>query len=94
MTARYIVALVLALTATQANAKTIATTPNNANGLIVFTDTQPPSCNGNYSVYSMGPNSNTIWGCWWTDGTMMHVYWPANGATRSYLVNSLNWVSE
>jgi hypothetical protein len=95
--ARYIVALVLALTATQADAKTIATTPNIGNGLIVFTDAQIPACNGNYAVYSTSPVANTLWSCWWTDGTMMHVSWPHPDGTssqRSYRIDSLDWVAQ
>ena len=65
-----------------AYADTLATTPNNAGGLLVLTDVPCDGTRG-FHVYSSSPNSDTLFGCWFSDSSMVHITW-RNGSVRSY----------
>lgn len=89
MKTAYIVALVLALTATQANANAVASMPNKAQGEIILTDVSADTCGENgLIVYSTSPNGPTIYGCWYTDGHMIHATFNNGRTYNSYLVTS------
>lgn len=67
-----------------AQADTVATLRNKSGGLIVLTDVQPNICKGFAgSVYSTSETNQTLWGCWFSDDTMVHVRW-SDGDTRAY----------
>lgn len=65
-----------------AHADTLATAPNNAGGLLVLTDVP---CEGTrqYHAYTSHPSSETMFGCWFSDSSMVHITWK-NGSVRSY----------
>ena len=71
-----------------AQADTLATSPNNANGLLVLTDV---TCEGTnqFHVYSTNPTGNTLFGCWFSDSSMVHVTWK-DGSVRSYPLENWN----
>ena len=66
-----------------AHADTLATTPNGVNGFIVLTDVPCESSSGQFHVYSTSPTSDTLFGCWFSDSSMVHITWK-NGSIRSY----------
>ena len=64
------------------NADTLATAKNNAGGVFVLTDV--PCKNGNgYHMYSQSNGNRTLFGCWWSDSSMVHVTY-SDGEVRSY----------
>ena len=65
-----------------AYADTLATSPNNAGGLLVLTDVPCEGSKG-FHVYSSSPNSDTLFGCWFSDSVMIHITWK-DGSVRSY----------
>lgn len=65
-----------------ANAETLATTPNGVKGLIVLTDV-PCDSSSQFYVYTTSPTSDTVFGCWFIDSSMIHISWK-NGSIRSY----------
>lgn len=75
-------------TASMAYADTLATHPNSAGGQIVLTDVP---CEGvvKYVVYSSSPRSDTLFGCWFSDATMIHITWN-DGSTRAYEFDGWN----
>lgn len=68
-----------------AQADTLATTLNNAGGLLVLTDVP---CEGTrqYHAYTSHPTAETQFGCWFSDSSMVHITW-RNGSVRSYDLN-------
>jgi hypothetical protein len=75
---------VLALCSGLANADTVATLQNKAGGVIVLTDVSTERCRGFAgAVYATADNSQTYWGCWFSDDMMVHIRW-ADGDTRAY----------
>lgn len=75
-----------------AQADTLATSPNNANGLLVLTDVPCESTN-QFHAYSTNPTSDTLFGCWFSDSSMVHITWK-NGSVRSYPLTGWNVNSE
>ena len=73
---------ILFATLSIAQADTLATAPNNAGGLLVLTDVP---CEGTkkYHAYTSHPSSETQFGCWFSDSSMVHITW-RNGSVRSY----------
>ena len=88
----YIVALVLALTAVQAQAKVLAISPNDAKGEIVLTDITVDLCGNNYMAYTTAPTATTIYGCWWNDERMVHITYDNYQTFRSYPINTFTRV--
>jgi hypothetical protein len=88
----YIVALVLALTATQAHATAIATMPNKAGGEIILTDVVADVCNGNMIAYTTSPTGPTQYGCWWNDERMVHIMYDNDGRTWSHPISNFTRV--
>ena len=75
-------------TASIAYADTFATYRNSAGGQIVLTDVP---CDGTtqYVAYASSPRSDTLFGCWFSDSTMIHVTWK-DGSIRSYEFDGWN----
>ena len=77
-----LLALLLLCLSVHANAEVIATMPNNANGLMYFTNTH---CSGKSTywkvVYSTYDNGRSIYGCWFFDDPMVHVEWNSGGTS-------------
>lgn len=80
--------LIAALAASCACADTVATLRNKSGGLIVLTDVQTDSCRGYAgSVYTTTDTNRSLWGCWFSDDTMVHVRW-SDGDTRAYPIDA------
>ena len=63
-------------------ADTVATMTNDNGGIMVLTDV-PCKGDSGYHMYSQSPNFRTLFGCWWSDSSMVHVSW-TDGEVRSY----------
>lgn len=72
----------LCLALSVAHADTVATARNSNNGLMVLTDV-PCKDGGGFHMYSQSNGSRTLFGCWWSDNSMVHVTW-YDGEVRSY----------
>lgn len=72
----------LVLVSTSAFCEPIAYTMNEGGGKIVITNEQ---CNGStYKLaYATHPNTNTQFGCWYSDQIGIHINWNTSGL-RSY----------
>lgn len=92
MTARYIVALVLALTATQADATVIATLPNKAGGEIILTDVTTEVCGTGMIAYTTSPTGPTVYGCWWSDERMVHITYDNSSNVWSHPISNFTRV--
>jgi hypothetical protein len=88
----YIVALVLALTATQVQATVIATMPNKAGGEIVLTDVPAEQCGTGFISYTTSPNGPTLYGCWWSDERMVHISYDNGSNTWSHPISNFTRV--
>ena len=76
----------LCLLAGIVHADTVATSTNKAGGLLVLTDI---SCKeGGFYAYASANGASTLFGCWWSDQTMVHILWK-DGDVRSYPLQ--NW---
>jgi hypothetical protein len=64
------------------HADTLATARNGNNGLLVLTDV-PCKDGGGFHMYSQSNNYRTLFGCWWSDNSMVHATY-SDGETRSY----------
>jgi len=74
--------LSLILAASPVLADTVATLNNDNGGIMVLTDV-PCKGEGGYHIDSQSPNYRTLFGCWWSDSSMVHVTW-TDGEVRSY----------
>lgn len=74
--------VILFLAYTQAYAETAATMNNASGGITVLTDVGCANNKG-FIVYSQSPRSSTLFGCWWSDDSMVHITWE-DGDFRSY----------
>ena len=74
--------LSLILAAAPVLADTVATMSNDSGGIMVLTDVSCRDGSG-YHMYSQSPNYRTMFGCWWSDSSMVHVTW-SDGEVRSY----------
>lgn len=80
--------LIAAIAASSVYADTVATLRNRSGGMIVLTDVQTDSCRGFAgSVYTTTDTNRTLWGCWFSDDTMVHVRW-SDGDTRAYPIDA------
>jgi|DEB19_MinimDraft_3_1074340.scaffolds.fasta_scaffold10664_8 hypothetical protein len=70
---KLIAAIVVAFTSL-AQADTAGTMANKAGGLFVLTNVLCQDKTG-YISYSTANGSRTIFGCWWSDDTMVHIKW-------------------
>jgi|APGre2960657373_1045057.scaffolds.fasta_scaffold06375_8 hypothetical protein len=77
---KHLIALLLACGS--AHADTVATSKNEAGGMMVITDVPCKGENGWYA-YASARGSSTLFGCWWSDQTMVHIAWN-DGDVRSY----------
>lgn len=77
---KHLIALLLACGL--AHADTVATSQNEAGGMMVITDVPCKGKNGWYA-YASARGSSTLFGCWWSDQTMVHITWD-DGDVRSY----------
>jgi hypothetical protein len=77
--------IVLALCGS-AYADTLAILKNQANGVIVLTDSKEGCSRYPGAAYAMSGDTNkTFWGCWYSDDIMVHIDWK-DGEKTSYLV--------
>jgi len=74
--------LSLILAASPVLADTVATLNNDNGGIMVLTDVACKDGSG-YHMYSQSPSYRTLFGCWWSDNSMVHVTW-SDGEVRSY----------
>ena len=74
--------LSLVLAVSPVLADTVATMTNDNGGIMVLTDVSCRDGSG-YHMYSQSPNYRTLFGCWWSDSSMVHVTW-SDGEIRSY----------
>lgn len=74
--------LSLILAAAPVLADTVATMNNDNGGIMVLTDVSCKDGSG-YHMYSQSPSYRTLFGCWWSDNSMVHVTW-IDGEVRSY----------
>jgi hypothetical protein len=65
-----------------AHADVLAVAKNTANGVLALTDT-PCEKKGQLVAYTTSDTSNTIFGCWFTDDSRIHIVW-STGDLRSY----------
>jgi hypothetical protein len=77
---KLLLSLILAVSPVLAD--TVATMNNDGGGIMVLTDV-PCKDGGGYHMYSQSPNYRTLFGCWWSDSSMVHVTW-YDGEVRSY----------
>lgn len=78
--------LLCALVAGSVMADTVAVSKNSAGGLIVLTDIP---CDGmGFYAYASSNQTSTLFGCWSSDQTMVHIIWKDNDV-RSYPLT--NW---
>ena len=77
--------IALFLIAGSAHADTVATANNNAGGMLVITDIPCNNSSGWYA-YASARTVSTLFGCWWSDQTMVHITWN-DGDVRSYPLN-------
>ena len=77
---KYLIALCFLCTV--AYADTVATSKNEAGGMMVITDVPCTGSNGWYA-YASARTTSTLFGCWWSDQTMVHISWN-DGDVRSY----------
>jgi hypothetical protein len=91
---KIIVAALLIITTPAAadTAKALAYLANSAGGRIVLTDKTAEVCEGRRIAYSSAHKSDTIFGCWQTDGAMVHIEWVgvAGGGIRSYPIDQFS----
>ena len=87
----FAIALLLSL---NSYADTLATLPNNAGGLMYFSDVQ---CDGKGSawkvVYSTNSTGQTFWGCWFFLDSMIHVQWNS-GKTSAFSANDVTLIKK
>lgn len=67
-------------------ADTVATATNSAGGMLVITDV-PCSNKTGWHAYASSSSNSTMFGCWWSDQTMVHIVWSDNDVW-SYPINS------
>ena len=81
---KLIAAIFIALSSL-AQADTAGSMNNKAGGMLVLTDVLCKD-KGGYIMYSSANGSRTLFGCWFSDDTMVHVQWH-DGDVRSYPFN-------
>ena len=85
---KLIAAIFIALSSL-AQADTAGSMNNKAGGMLVLTDVLCKD-KGGYIMYSSANGSRTLFGCWFSDDTMVHVTWD-DGELMSYPLERWNF---
>ena len=79
----------LLLVSSSALADTAAYSVNQNGGKIILTDVVCANNSSSYMAYSQSPNTTTLFGCWFSDDTNVHIVWN-DGDIRSYPFSGWN----